>query len=182
MAPPSKWVMLPPASRRSRSPSRSPPRSVRRSLPPEREADVVAPRPPSKSVLLPASRRSRSPSRSPPRSVSPSPKADVVAPDGYWQCVECRSLNSCKGRGNMFCSHCNCHKPLQSAWKAGDWYCELCGNHNYAGRHRCNNNWCESKTTKPGDWICDKCCNHNYSSRLVCNSKTCKGKKLLPAY
>ena len=66
--------------------------------------------------------------------------------------------------------------------KAGDWYCELCGNHNYAGRHRCNNNWCESKTTKPGDWICDKCCNHNYSSRLVCNSKTRKGKKPLPAY
>ncbi len=117
---------------------------------------------------VPASRRSRSPSRS----VSPSPEEDIVAPDGYWQCLECRSLNSSSGPRSMFCSSCDARKPLQSTWEEGDWYCDLCGNHNYNARTICNNTWCPSVTTKPGDWICSGCGNHNYSSRKVCNSKT----------
>jgi hypothetical protein len=124
-------------------------------------------RPPSSHDSVPASRRSRSR----PRSVSPSPEADVVAPDGYWQCLERRSLNNSSGPRSMFCSSCDCRKPLQSTWEKGNWYCETCGDHNYQGT-RCN-----STTKKPGDWICSTCGNHNYSSRKNCNSKSRSGTK-----
>ena len=144
--------------------------------PPRKISDRSPQRPPwrtpaSSHDSVPASRRSRS------RSASPSPVADVVAPDGFWQCPDCRSLNSSSGPWSMFCSSCDCRKPLQSTWEDGDWYCEMCGNHNYKGRKRCNNTWCSSMTTKPGDWICDECGNHNYSSRKFCNSRTRNGKK-----
>ena len=77
----------------------------------------------------------------------------------------------------MFCGSCDRRKPLMTEWVEGDWYCEVCGNHNYGKRKRCNNTWCPTMTSKPGDWICRLCGNHNYSSRLVCNSKMCKEKK-----
>ena len=187
--PPPQPLPPPPASIRPKSrpkqPSTPPPMRLMRLLekapPPIRLLEKVVvedrirspERPPSWHNSVPASRRSPSP----PRSVSPSPEADVVAPDGYWQCLECRSLNSSSGMRSMFCSNCDCRKPLQSTWEKGDWYCETCGNHNYQGRTRCNNTWCPSMTKKPGDWICSTCGNHNYSSRKNCNSKTCSGTK-----
>ena len=111
---------------------------------------------------------SGSPSDRPPR--SPSPAADVP-PGGCWQCSKCCSLNP---GGALYCMRSTCQerRALVQVWHDGDWFCDLCGNHNFKHRKTCCFTWCPSTMRKPGDWTCPGCGNHNYSSRQVCNTNT----------
>ena len=114
--------------------------------------------------------RSRSPSRS--RSRSPPQNWDERA----WQCPRCESMNH---RSLMFCASWDCResRPLMQQKLPGDWFCSVCGNHNYERRRSCNNTHCETMQHKPGDWHCPACGNHNFAVRTVCNKKTCRARR-----
>eukprot|EP00928_Gymnodinium_smaydae_P014510 TRINITY_DN1532_c0_g1_i1.p1 TRINITY_DN1532_c0_g1~~TRINITY_DN1532_c0_g1_i1.p1 ORF type:complete len:246 (+),score=41.77 TRINITY_DN1532_c0_g1_i1:76-738(+) len=72
--------------------------------------------------------------------------------------------------------------------RPGDWYCALCGNHNYADKIMCNKCAAPKAITlnmmqyaqyakgkgdygkmREGDWKCHACSNINYASRTECN-------------
>ena len=124
-----------------------------------------------------------------PRSRSRSP-ADVIVLDdesdtpdvpleGLWQCDLCDSLNLSRA---LFCWSlgCGARRTLVQRWKPGDWFCSVCGNHNFANRTSCRWTHCPSMTVKPGDWFCPACGNHNYAGRAWCNRDSCRHAKPNP--
>ena len=117
----------------------------------------------------PSRSRSRSRSRGRSRSASPPLRDDQV-----WQCPGCEGLNP---RGMMKCRGCERHVPLLQKWSEGDWFCQVCGNHNFACRMVCNNTHCPTMKFKPGDWICGSCSNHNYAKNQICNTRWCQRPK-----
>ena len=76
-------------------------------------------------------------------------------------------------QSKMLCGSCGAHAPLLQRWHEGDWFCNVCGNHNFAPR-RINNTYCPTMKLKPGDWVCSRCTNHNHAKNLVCNTRWCR--------
>ena len=177
---------------RSRSPSRSRSRSPPQGsgVPRSSAGSGVPGRRRSPSRSRPRWARSRSPSRSrsrsppgsgvPARSGSPSGSRSRSPPQNWderaWQCPQCESMNH---RSFMFCHSWDCgeSRPLMQQKLPGDWFCFVCGNHNYERRRSCNNTHCETMQHKPGDWHCPACGNHNFAVRTVCNKKTCRARR-----
>ena len=66
------------------------------------------------------------------------------------------------------CLCCNGRRPLTEPFRPGDWFCYMCGNHNYASKWECAHTYCPTRTRKPGDWDCPRCGNFNYSRNSHC--------------
>ena len=100
------------------------------------------------------------------------PEGDIVETDtmpahGAWQCDECGSLVKkwlpvCTTRG------CSGRRPSVHKFLPGDWYCQVCGNHNFKRRKSCGSLNCPTMKIKPGDWLCPKCGHHNFAKRATC--------------
>ena len=59
-------------------------------------------------------------------------------------------------------------RELAHTWRAGDWFCEVCRNHNFQRKTHCN--WSQCVTNR---WTCQACGNYNYQRREFCNRGKC---------
>lgn len=128
---------------------------------------------------------------------NPNGRGDNSKFSNDWKCPNCNEHNFAR---RDTCRKCHLTKDQATSasaasstdqakgarpanWKAGDWSCDQCQEHNFASRVLCRScgktrdglspdagvetsgkpaNW------KPGDWICDNCGDHMFASRKQC--------------
>lgn len=94
-------------------------------------------------------------------------ESDEMPAHGAWQCPECNNLNK---KWLHLCARpdCNGERPLMQDFLPGDWFCKVCGNHNFKRRTKCAFLNCPTMKYKPGDWFCPACSHHNFAKRSMC--------------
>jgi predicted nucleic-acid-binding Zn-ribbon protein len=97
---------------------------------------------------------------------------------GAWQCPDCDNLVR---KWKLFCerSSCGARRPLLQDFEDGDWFCYVCGHHNFKRKKACAWRDCPTMLNKPGDWDCGVCGNHNFARREICNSRGCSAPRRL---